>query len=64
MIHTVNGFGVVNEAEVNVFLELSCFSYDPMDVDSLISGPSAFSKSNLKAEVLGSHTLEALLGEF
>ena len=40
-------FGVVNEAEVDVFLEFSCSFYDPMDVGNLISGPSAFSKSNL-----------------
>ena len=51
MIHTVNGFGVVNEADVDVFLELSCFSYDLMDVDSLITGSSAFSKSSLKVLV-------------
>ena len=47
VIHTVEGFGVVNEAEVDVFLELSCFFYDPVDVVSLISGSSAFSKSSL-----------------
>ena len=47
VIHTVEGFGVVNEAEVNVFLEFSCFLYDPMDVGNLISGSSAFSKSTL-----------------
>ena len=47
MIHTVKGFSVINEAEVDVFLELSCFFYDPMDVGSLISGSSAFSKSSL-----------------
>ena len=45
--HTVEGFGVVNEAEVNVFLEFSCFLYDPVDVGNLISGSSAFSKSTL-----------------
>ena len=45
VIHTVKGFGVVNKAEVDVFLELSCFFDDPMDVGNLISGPSAFSKS-------------------
>ena len=44
MIHTVKGFGVVNEAEVDVFLELSCFFDDPTDVGNLISGSSAFSK--------------------
>ena len=47
MIHTVKGFSVVNKAEVGVFLEFSCFFYDPMDVDNLISGSSAFSKSSL-----------------
>ena len=46
VIHTVKGFGVVNK-EVDVFLELSCFFYDPMDVGNLISGSSAFSKSRL-----------------
>ena len=44
---TVKGFGVVNKAEVDVFLELSCFFDDPTDVDSLIPGSSAFSKSSL-----------------
>ena len=47
MIHTVKGFGIVNKAEVNVFLELSCFFCDPTDVGNLISGSSAFSKSSL-----------------
>ena len=47
VIHTVKGFGIVNKAEVNVFLELSCFSDDPMDVYNLISGSSDFSKSSL-----------------
>ena len=47
VIHAVKGFGVVNKAEVDVFLGLSCFFYDPMDVGNLISGPSAFSKSTL-----------------
>ena len=45
LIYTVKGFGVVNTAEVDVFLELSCFFDDPKDVDNLISGSSAFSKS-------------------
>ena len=45
-IHTVKGFSVVNEAEVGVFLEFSCFFYDPMDVGNLISASSAFSKSS------------------
>ena len=47
VIHTVKGFGVVNKAEVDVFLELSCFFDDPADVGNLISGSSAFSKSSL-----------------
>ena len=47
MIHKVKGFGVVNQAEVNVFLELSCFFNDPTDVGNLISGSSAFSKFSL-----------------
>ena len=47
MIHTVKGFGVVDEAEVDVFLKFSCFFYNPMDAGILISGSSAFSKSSL-----------------
>jgi len=47
VIHTVKGFGIVNKAEIDVFLELSCFFDDPMDVGNLISGSSAFSKSSL-----------------
>ena len=47
MIHTVKGFGIINKAEIDVFLELSCFFHDPMDVGNLISGSSAFSKSSL-----------------
>ena len=47
VIHTVKGFGIVSKAEVDVFLELSCFFNDPEDVDNLISGSSAFSKSSL-----------------
>ena len=46
MIHTVKSFGIVNEAEVDIFLKFSCFSYDPMNVGNLIPGSSAFSKSN------------------
>ena len=46
VIHIVKGFGVVNKAEVDVFLKLSCFLDDPMDVGNLISGSSAFSKSS------------------
>ena len=47
MIHTVKGFNIVNEAEVDVFLEFSSFYYDPMDVGNLISGLFAFLKSCL-----------------
>ena len=47
MIHTVQGFGIVNKAEIDVFLELSCFFDDPADVGNLISGSSAFSKISL-----------------
>ena len=47
VIHTVKGFGIVNKAEIDVFLKLSCFFDDPVDVGNLISGPSAFSKSSL-----------------
>ena len=47
VIHTVKGFGVVNKAEVDVLLELSCFFHDSTDVGNLISGSSAFSKSSL-----------------
>ena len=47
VIHTVKGFGIVNKAEVDVFLEFSCFFYDPADVGNLISGSSAFSKFSL-----------------
>ena len=45
--HTVKGFGIVNKAEVDIFLELSCFFSDPTDVGNLISGSSAFSKTSL-----------------
>ena len=47
VIHTVKGFGIVNKAEIDVFLELSCFFSDPANGDSLISGSSAFSKTSL-----------------
>ena len=47
VIHTVKGFGVVNKAKVDVYLEISCFFDDPMDVGNLISGSSAFSKTSL-----------------
>ena len=47
VIHTVKGFGIVHKAEIDVFMELSCFFHDPGDVSNLISGSSAFSKSSL-----------------
>ena len=47
VIHTVNGFSIVNEADVDVFLEFSCFFYDPTDVGNLISDSSTFSKCSL-----------------
>ena len=47
VIHTVKGFGIINKAEIDVFLELSCFFVDPADVSNLISGSSAFSKTSL-----------------
>ena len=65
VIHTVKGFGIVNKAEADVFLELSCFFHDPEDVGNLMSGSSAFSKNQLEhLEVHGSRTAEAWLGEF
>ena len=57
VIHTVKGFGIVNKAEVDVFLELSCFFDDPVDVGNLISGSSAFSKSSLNIWKLMVHIL-------
>ena len=57
VIHTVKGFGVVNKAEVDVFLELSCFFNDPMDVGNLMSGSSAFSKSSLNIWKFTVHVL-------
>ena len=65
VIHTVKGFGIVNKAEIDVFLELSCFFDDPVDVGNLVTGSSAFSKTSFNnLEVHGSHTAEAWLGEF
>ena len=57
VIHTVKGFGIVNEAEVDAFLELFCFLNDPADVGNLISGSSAFSKSSLNIWKLTVHVL-------
>ena len=57
VIHTVKGFGIVNKAEVDVFLELSCSFGDPVDVGNLISGSSAFSKSSLNIRKFTVHVL-------
>ena len=57
VIHTVKGFSVVNEAAVDVFLELSCFFDDPMDVVNLIFGSSAFSKPSLNIWKFTVHVL-------
>ena len=57
VIHTVKGFGIVNETEVEVFLEFLCFFYDPMDVGNLISGFSVFSKSTLYIWTFSVHIL-------
>ena len=57
MIHTVKGFGIVNKAEIDIFLELSCFFDDPVDVGNLISGSSAFSKITLDIRKFMVHVL-------
>ena len=57
VVHTVKGFGIVNKASIDVFLELSCFFNDPMDAGNLISGSSAFSKSSLNIWKFTVHTL-------
>ena len=57
VIHTVKSFGTVNKAEIDVFLGLSCFFDDPMDVGKLISGSSAFSKSSLNIWKFSVHVL-------
>ena len=57
MVHTVKGFGIVNKAEVDVFLELSCLFHDAMDVGNLISGSSAFSKTSLNIWKFMAHIL-------
>ena len=57
VIHIVKGFGIVNKAEVDVFLEFSCYLYDPMDVCNLISGSSAFPKSILNIWKFPVHVL-------
>ena len=57
VIHTVKSFGIVNKAEIDVFLELSCFFYDPTDVGNLISDSSAFSKSSLNTWKFSVHVV-------
>ena len=57
VIHTVKGFGIVNKAEMDIFLVLSCFLDDPADVTNLISGSSAFFKTSLKAWKVMAHVL-------
>ena len=57
MIHTVKGFGIVSKAEIDVFMELSCFFDDPVDVGNLISGSSAFSKTSLNIWMFTVHML-------
>ena len=65
VIHTVKGFCIINETDVDVFLEFPCFLHDPTNVGNLISGSSAFSKIQfVYLEFLGSHTAEAYLGGF
>ena len=57
VVHTVKGFGIVNKAEIDVLLELSCFFADPTDVGNLISGSSAFSKTSLNIRSFMVHVL-------
>ena len=57
VIHTVKGFGIVNKAEIDVFLELSCFFYNPGDVGNLVPGSSAFSKTSLNIWKFTVHVL-------
>ena len=57
VVHTVKGFGIVNKAEVDVFVELSCFFDHPADVGNLISGSSAFSKPSLNIWKFSVHVL-------
>ena len=64
VIHTVKGFGIVKKAEIDVFLEVSCFCNDPTDVDNLISDAFAFSKSSLNIWKFTAHVLKAYLENF
>ena len=64
VIHTVKGFGIVKKAEIDAFLELSCFFDDPTDVGNLISGSSSFSKSSLYIWKFSVHGLRSSLENF
>ena len=65
VVHTVKGFSVVNEAEVDVFMEFSCFFYDPTNVGNLISGSSAFCETSWNIWKFRVHIIaEAWLGKF
>ena len=64
VIPTVKGFGIINKAEIDVFLELSCFFDDPEDIGNLISGSSAFSKMSLNIWNFMVHVLLKPVGEF
>ena len=65
VIHTVKGFGIVNKAEIDVLLELSCFFNNPADVGNLISGSSAFSKTSLNIWKFTVHVMpNPGIGEF
>ena len=57
VIHTVKGLGIVNKAEIDVFLEISCFLHDPADVGNLVSGSSAFSKTSWNNQKFTVHVL-------
>ena len=63
VIHTVKGFSIASKEEVDVFMEFPCFFYEPMDVDNLISGSSAFSKSSLYIWKFSVHILLKLILE-
>ena len=64
VIHTVKGLGILNKADIDVFMELSCFFNDPADVGNLVSRSSAFLNQLENLEGHGSHIAEAWLGEF